>query len=209
MIERIIAAAREGGATGFIVVTGHGANEIEAFLAVLDPAIICVRTPDWFRANGHSVLTGAAVIGGEPHLLLMADHLFDPTIVAAMIAAPTAPLRLAVDRRLDNPQVDLEDVTRVRTDGDAIVAIGKHLSDYDAFDCGVFVVDHRFHEALRRSIASGGAGSISSGVEALTPSGSATTLDIGSRWWIDIDDSAALALAERELAGALLAATSR
>jgi len=200
LIERVIAAARAGGATGFVVVTGHEGAGVEAFLAALDPAILCVRTPDWNLANGHSVLTGAIAIGGEPHLLIMADHLFDPAIVAALIAAPPAGLRLAIDRRLDNPLVDLEDVTRVRTRGDAIVAIGKHLGEYDAFDCGVFTVDRRFHDALRRSIAAGGAGSITAGVEMLAASGGATTLDIGDRWWIDVDDAAALALAERDIA---------
>ncbi len=200
LIERVIAAARAGGATGFVIVTGHEAERVETFLAALDPAIVCLRTPDWSLANGHSVLTGATHLRSEPHLLMMADHLFDPAIVAALIAAPAAPLRLAVDRRLDNPRVDLDDVTRVRTDGDAIVAIGKHLREYDAFDCGVFVVDGAFHDALRRSIAAGGQGSISAGVEALAKSGGAQTLTIRDHWWIDVDDPAALAMAESDIA---------
>lgn len=197
LIERVIAAARAGGATGFVVVTGHEGNRVEVFLEALDPAIVRIRTPDWTLANGHSVLTGAAAIGGDPHLLMMADHLFEPAIVAALIAAPPTALRLAIDRRLDNPFVDLDDVTRVRTRGDKIVAIGKQLGDYDAFDCGIFVVDGRFHEVLRGSIAADGAGSISAGVGRLAASGGATTLDIGDRWWIDVDDAASLALAER------------
>ncbi len=208
LIERVIAAARAGGATGFIVVTGHEAERVEAFLSGLDPTIVCVRTPDWSLANGHSVLTGADRLGGETHLLMMADHLFDPAIVSALIAAPAAPLRLAVDRRLDNPRVDLDDVTRVRTDSDAIVAIGKHLDAYDAFDCGVFVVDGEFHDALRRSIAAGGQGSISAGVEALATSGGARTLTIGDRWWIDVDDPAALAMAESDIADIPIVADS-
>ena len=149
LIERVIEAARCGGASGFTVVTGHEGDRLEAVLTALDPAIACVRTPDWTLANGHSVLTGADAIGAVPHLLMMADHLFDPVLVATVIAAPTAALTLGIDRRLDNPLVDLDDVTRVRSAGGAIVAIGKHLAEYDAFDCGVFAVDGRFHDALR------------------------------------------------------------
>jgi choline kinase len=145
------------------------------------------------------VLTGADALGPAPHLLMMADHLFDPAIVAGIIAAPRAPLTLAVDRRLNNPLVDLDDVTRVRTRDGAIVAIGKHLADYDAFDCGVFRVDGRFHDALRGSIAAGGGGSISAGVEALAATGGARTIDIGSAWWLDVDDPKALAQAEEAL----------
>ncbi|WEK43008.1 MAG: NTP transferase domain-containing protein [Candidatus Sphingomonas colombiensis] len=200
LIARVIAAARAGGATGSTVVTGHEADAVESYLHSLDPAITCVRTRDWSLANGHSVLTGADAIGPAQHLLMMADHLFDPAIVKCAIAAPEAPLTLAIDRRLDNPLVDLDDVTRVRTDGDAIVAIGKHLADYDAFDCGVFSVDGRFHDALRASIATGGNGSISAGVEALATNGGARVTDVGDAWWLDVDDPKALAQAEAALA---------
>lgn len=200
LIGRVIAAARAGGATAFTVVTGHEAAAVESYLRELDPAIACVRTTDWSLANGHSVLTGADAIGPERHLLMMSDHLFDPVIVARTIAAPDAPLMLAIDRRLDNPLVDLDDVTRVRTRGDRITAIGKHLASYDAFDCGVFAVDGRFHAALRASITAGGSGSISAGVEALAATGGARVTDIGDAWWLDVDDPPALAQAQAALA---------
>ncbi|WP_076744278.1 phosphocholine cytidylyltransferase family protein [Sphingomonas jeddahensis] len=196
MIARVVDAARAGGATSFVVVTGHEGDRLAAFLHDLDPSIICVPTPDWTLPNGHSVLSGADVMGPERHLLMMADHLFEPPIVAATIAAPSAPLTLAIDRRLDNPLVDLDDVTRVRTAGDRIVGIGKHLAVYDAFDCGVFAVDGRFHDALRAVVASGGTGSISAGVEALAVDGDARVVDVGDTWWLDVDDPRALAQAE-------------
>lgn len=200
LIGRVLDAARAGGVTGFVIVTGHHGDMVEAYLRADHPDARCVRTADWSLANGHSVLTGAATIGRAPHLLMMADHLFDAEIVAALIAADPAPLRLAVDRRLDNPRVDLDDVTRVRTDGDAIVAIGKHLRDYDAFDCGVFCVGGAFQDALHRDIADGGSGSISAGVERLARRREATTLTIGERWWIDVDDPSALRFAESDIA---------
>lgn len=200
MIARVIAAARAGGATSFVVVIGHEGDRLQAFLHELDPAITCVATADWNLPNGYSVLTGASAIGPERHLLMMADHLCEPSIIAQMIAAPAAPLALAIDRRLENPLVDLDDVTRVRTNGDRIVAIGKHLPDYDSFDCGIFAVDDRFHEALRDVIAHGGAGSISAGVEALAVTGDAHAVDIGAAWWLDVDDARALAQAEAAVA---------
>lgn len=200
LIGRVLDAARAGGATGFVVVTGHHADMVETYLAACHPDARCVRAADWSLANGHSVLSGAALIGRAPHLLMMADHLFDAAIVAALIAARPIPLRLAVDRRLENPRVDLDDVTRVLTAGDAILAIGKHLAEYNAFDCGLFAVDGAFHDALRGAIADGGNGSISSGVDRLARQGDARALTIGDRWWIDVDDPAALARAEADLA---------
>ena len=204
LIERVLRAARAGGVTDVTVVTGHEAERLERHLALaaatLGLPVRCVRTPDWSLSNGHSVLTGAEVIGARRHLLMMADHLVDPALIARVAAAPAAALTLGVDRRLDNPLVDLDDVTRVRTDGERIVAIGKHLPDYDCYDTGVFAVDARFHDALRASIADGGAGSISAGVEALAATGEARVVDIGDTWWLDVDDPRALAQAEAAMA---------
>lgn len=209
LIERVLLAAHDGGATGFTVVTGHEGEALERHLALAANRyglpIRCVATGDWSRPNGFSVLSGADVIGPGRHLLMMADHLFEPSLVAHAIAAPAAALTLAVDRRLDNPLVDLDDVTRVRTAGDRIVAIGKHLPDYDCFDCGVFAVDGRFHAALRDSIAAGGSGSISAGVETLAATGDAAVVDIGNAWWLDVDDPRALEQAEAALAHTLAA----
>lgn len=204
LIDRVILAARDGGASAFTVVTGHEGEALEAHLAQTARTyrlpITCVRTDDWSRPNGHSVLTGADRVGPERHLLMMADHLFDPALVARVIASAPAALVLGVDRRLSNPLVDLDDVTRVRSDGERIVSIGKHLPDYDCYDTGVFAVDGRFHDALRRSIAGGGAGSISAGVEALAGSGEARVVDVGDAWWLDVDDPRALAQAKDALA---------
>jgi choline kinase len=204
LIERVLRAARAGGVTDVTVVTGHEAERLERHLALaaatLDLPVRCVRTPDWSLSNGHSVLTGADAIGARRHLLMMADHLVDPALIARVAAAPQAALTLGVDRRLDNPLVDMDDVTRVRADGDRIVAIGKHLPDYNCFDTGVFAVDARFHDALRASIAAGGPGSISAGVETLAQSGEAKVIDIGDAWWLDVDDARALAQAEAAMA---------
>jgi choline kinase len=204
LIERVLRAARAGGVTDVTVVTGHEAERLERHLALaaatLDLPVRCVRTADWSLSNGHSVLTGADAIGARRHLLMMADHLVDPALIARVAAAPQAALTLGVDRRLDNPLVDMDDVTRVRADGDRIVAIGKHLPDYNCFDTGVFAVDARFHDALRASIAAGGPGSISAGVETLAQSGEAKVIDIGDAWWLDVDDARALAQAEAAMA---------
>lgn len=204
LIDRVILSAQGGGASAFTVVTGHEGDALEAHLARTARAyrmpITCVRTEDWSRPNGYSVLTGAERVGPERHLLMMADHLFDPALVSRVIASAPAPLVLGIDRRLDNQLVDLDDVTRVRTDEGRIVAIGKYLPEYDCFDTGVFAVDGRFHDALRRSIADGGAGSISAGVEALAVTGEARVVDVGDAWWLDVDDPRALTQAEDALA---------
>lgn len=196
LIERVVRAAAAGGATAFTVVTGHEAARVETFLATLGGlSIDTVRVADWGLPNGHSVVAGAARIGGD-YLLTMADHLFDPAIVRALIAAPPAPLLLAVDRDLANPRLDMDDATKVETGpGGAIVRIGKTLARFDAVDTGLF----RATPALAEAIGTGG-GSLSEGVQRLADGGKAQVLDVTGHAWLDVDDPAALAKAEAMLA---------
>ena len=191
LIERVIRAAAAGGATRFVVATGHEAARLEAFLAGLPFEIEAVRVADWDLPNGHSVLAGAARIPGD-YLLTMSDHLFDPAIVARLIAAPAAALTLAVDRDLAGPLLDMDDATKVETgEGGAIVRIGKTLPRFDAIDTGLF----RATPALAEAVAAGG-GSLSDGVQRLADQGRAMTLDVTGHFWLDVDDPAALAKAE-------------
>jgi choline kinase len=198
LIEHVIRAAAAGGASAFTVVTGHEAARVEAFLATLaDLPIETVRVADWNLPNGHSVLAGAARIEGD-YLLTMADHLFDPAIVRALIAAPAAALTLAVDRNLRSPLIDMDDATKVETRaGGAIVRIGKALERFDAIDTGLF----RATPALAEAIGDGG--SLSEGVQRLADRGLAATIDATGLLWLDVDDPAALARAEAMLAQGL------
>lgn len=204
LIEHVVRRASAGGASEFVVVTGHLAAELEPFLAGLSTRlgipIRAIRTDDWQRANGHSVLSAEPATADEPFLLTMSDHLFDPAIVAALIAGGLgdASLRLAVDHRLDNPLIDPDDATRVALDGDRIVRIGKGIDRFDATDTGLFLVSPALYGALRTSIA-GGNGSLSGGVQKLADQRQALTMGIGDRWWIDVDDPPSFVAAEAAL----------
>ncbi|HEV2748004.1 MAG TPA: NTP transferase domain-containing protein [Allosphingosinicella sp.] len=208
LIEHVIRRAAAAGAAEFLVVTGHCGERVEAFLDGLSGRIglpvRALRTADWSRPNGFSVVTGAAEIA-EPYLLLMADHLFDPAIARRLLTEASAgrDLVLAVDRNCASPSIDLDDATRVETAADgAIVCIGKGLDRYNAVDTGIFLATPALREAILEDIAAGGGGSLSEGVQRLADRRSAHTIDIGSRWWIDVDDPPSHRRAEAALAGA-------
>jgi len=207
LIEHVVRRARAGGATRFVVVTGYAAQGIETFLATLaaaeDMEIVCVRNEEWRQPNGHSVLAAAPALDDE-FLLVMSDHLVDAGIVAATIAEPRrGALLLAVDRGVDNPLIDLDDATKVATDEDGrIMRLGKTLTDYDAIDTGVFRSGSALLGAIREDVEAGGQGSLSDGVQRLADRRLAFTFDIGGRWWLDVDDPRALALAEAALGSA-------
>lgn len=212
LIEHVIDAAQAGGVGEFVVVTGYRAAPLEAFLGSLAErrslSLRTARNPRWTLANGHSVLAAAPLLK-QRFVLLMADHLFDPALLGGLLAADAtvAGVTLAVDRRLSNPLVDLDDVTRVRTDGGgAILDIGKGLERYDAFDTGVFAAGAPLLEAIAADVAAGGPGSITAGMRRLAARRLARTHDVGERFWLDVDDEVAHGQAESAIPLATAAA---
>ncbi len=208
LIDRAIDAARAAGLSRFVVVTGYAGDEVERHLRARAAAdgipIVAVRNDEWEKENGLSVLK-AKPLAGDRFLLIMSDHLFDPALLGELVRRPVGgeEVVLAVDGRKDgNPYVDPDDVTRVRTLDGRIAAIGKGLADYDAYDTGAFLCSPALFEALEASQARGDF-SLSGGLRVLAGRGRALTWDVGGRFWLDVDDEAALAKAERALAAGL------
>ncbi len=195
LIEHAIAGLAEAGLIRVVVVLGYEADRIEAHLAARHwpIAVETVRTSDHRLPNGVSVLAAEAAVAGEEALLAMCDHLVDPALYARVAQAGTGGgARLAIDRRITSDLVDLDDVTCVRTEGEAIAAIGKHLADYDAFDTGVFAIGPALFAALNSLPAP----SLTEGMRVLAAHGTALTIDCSDLDWIDVDDPAALDKAE-------------
>ncbi|MET0179011.1 MAG: NTP transferase domain-containing protein [Novosphingobium sp.] len=204
LIEIGVRQAVAAGVSRVVVITGHEADAVEAFLGGLalrlGLPIHAERLDDWSRPNGWSVLAGARRIAGN-YLLLMADHMFETALLARLLEeAPSGHgVTLAIDRRCDSPLIDPDDATWVRTGPKGeIVAIGKAIAPRDAVDCGAFLATPELAAAIAAAIAAGAAGSLSDGMQRLAERRRAMTLDIGEAWWLDVDDPRAHALAEAE-----------
>ena len=186
----------EAGLQRAIVVLGYGGDEIAAHIAARQwpLAVETVVNAEYRSPNGTSVLAAEPLVGGEDALLAMCDHLVEPALYARVADAGAAGgARLGVDRRLDSGWIDLDDVTRVRTAGERIIAIGKDLEPYDCFDTGVFAIGPALFDALRDLETP----SLTEGIRILAGEGRALTVDCGGLSWIDVDDQAALDKAER------------
>jgi len=206
LIERTMRTALEGGATGFVVVTGYQSERVSSFVRALGErlqvAVTTVYNPDWeHKENGCSLLSARPHLQ-EPFLLTMADHLFEANTVSQLRQAslPAGGIVLACDHQRHNPLVDLDDVTRVRVDGSngAIQAIGKGLTDYSAYDTGLFLCSPGFLDVLQEAVDAGDS-SLSAAVTWLAEQGRAQTLDISGSFWIDVDDETAFQRAEEAL----------
>ncbi|MBT5239824.1 MAG: NTP transferase domain-containing protein [Rhodospirillaceae bacterium] len=204
LLERVITNALNGGVTDFVVVTGYNGQPIQEYVknlaGKLPCTITCADNGDWHLGNGRSVLAAKPYVDGPFHVL-MADHLFDPEILNIVRKEPLPDhgARLAVDLRLQNPHVDIDDVTKVHTKGDKIVDIGKGITGFNAFDTGVFWCTPGLFTAIEDSIESAGDDSLSGGVRILAAAELMGCCDIGDRTWIDVDTPALLTLAQEAM----------
>lgn len=191
LVHHVLDVLARAGVRSATVVTGHAAAELGAALGDAALPVETCFNPHWADApNGVSLLAAADRVSPGT-LLCMADHLLSPHLVSRLLEAPAAPLSLAVDRRLGHPWVDEADVTRVRTEAGAILAIGKRLAVYDCYDTGLFRIGPELCEAL----AGAAAPSLSHGVALLARRGLARAVDVGDAPWLDVDDARALRIA--------------
>ncbi len=203
LIEHVIDRARRAGIDEFLVVSGYRGDELRHALDSLAAReavrVTHIVNDAWTRANGVSLLKAKPHLD-EPFLLMMCDHLVDPELLRAVLAAPIEPgtVTLAVDFNIESPINDLEDVTRVRCSSGRIRHVGKLIADFDGFDTGVFLCTPIIFEALEKSAAAGDE-SISGAMNILARWERAYALDIQDRLWIDVDDAVAFAKAERLL----------
>lgn len=204
LIERVIRSALEAGADDFYVTTGYQGERVCSFLDLLNGCLGIRITPivneDWEKENGLSVLKAQQYVR-DPFLLLMADEVFDPSIARTLMEVSLADgeIALAVDGRISNSVINMEDVTRVKTEEGKIRNIGKGLRDFNGFDTGIFLCTPAIFDAVERCAEECGDTTLSGAVRVLAAEGRAKAVDISGRFWIDVDDLAAFRRAEKAL----------
>lgn len=202
LIERAILTARKGGINDFYVVTGYEGEKVRRYLDKLgqrtNTNITHVINEEWEKGNGISVLKAKDLIK-EPFILLMADHLFDYSILEGLKKEQISEdeIILAVDRNIEsNKLVDIDDVTKVLVEDNKITAIGKNISNYNAYDTGIFLCSPVLFHAIEDSFLSTGDSTLSGGIRILSGNGNAKTFDVQDSYWIDVDDEKAFSKAE-------------
>lgn len=182
-------------------VLGANTERMTAELAPLFPNGLRFNTivnPEWRKQNGVSVLAAAGHVRA-PFILAMGDHLFDFAVLEALIAgADRTQANLAVDRKIRSI-FDLDDATKVKTDGDRLIEIGKQLDDYNAIDTGMFLCSDEIFTYLKAAQRDGDC-SLSDGVRLMAADGKVRAVDIGDAWWQDVDTPEMLARAEQDSA---------
>ncbi len=209
LIERVILTAQKSGITEFFIVTGYKCKKVECFLEDLSREknikIKTIINNEWEKENGLSVLKAKDYLN-ENFILLMADHVFDASILEKLISKKIKDdeIMLAVDCNIKkNKNVDIDDVTKVFVKNDKILNIGKNIKEYNAYDTGIFLCSPAIFSALEESNTRNNDSTLSGGVRILAKKGKAGICDINKSFWIDIDDKKTLRKAKRLLYGSL------
>jgi len=203
MIERVIRSAVEVGVDEFYVVTGYHSDQVRNFLEWLAGRLSIRITPlvneDWQKDKRLSVLKAREVLHGS-FLLLMADHLFEPSLARPLTTLTLAKeeIALVVDGDTRNSLVDMEDVTRVKVEHGKIREIGKGLIEFNGFDTGVFLCSPAIFKAIEKIQENNGDTTLSGAVRVLAAEGRAKAISARG-FWIDVDNPTAIQRAEKAL----------
>ena len=151
--------------------------------------------------NGISVLCAREYLQSE-FVLTMADHIIDDKIMRQIqnLHAPEAGATLCVDYKLTTI-FDMNDATKVLSDGNSIKRIGKELDVFNCVDTGVFIGTDGLMDALAQIYNKKGDVSLSEGMQLLSDTNRAEALDIKDAFWQDVDTPEMLDHAEKLLCG--------
>ena len=199
LLKHVMTSSREAGIERFVIVAGYRADLIRLWLSdrsIAGASVTLIENPEYHKANGVSALTAKAEFN-QPFLLLMSDHIFETKTANALMRQPvgTDEVILAVDPKMDGI-FDLDDATKVRCKGNHVVQIGKHLSQYDALDTGMFLCSPALFSCLESAKKNGDC-SLSDGMRKLAQKRKLRAFDIGGGHWQDVDSPQALEHVER------------
>ena len=194
LVERALAGASHAGFDEVVVVTGHRAEQIDQHVLEVSRrrgiVVTVVRNERYREGNGLSALAARDAVGCEPFALVMADHVFSPSLLQRFKQASVEPgeVLVVVDTGLGLAAgVDPGDAMKVRIADGCIRAIGKQLAVYDAFDVGAFVCGPALFDAVEIAAAAGDS-SLAGAIQVLADAGVARALPIGDdEWWFDVD----------------------
>lgn len=202
LIYRTIQSLEIAGCTNVVVVLGYGFAQIkedilESYTGELP--IEFARNDQYDLSNGISVLAAEPFIEGN-FILTMADHVLseEMMLIAKEHNPPEDGATLLVDYKVDEI-FDIDDATKVYSENDQILSIGKEINEYNCIDTGVFICTPRLLDEIKKVYKKQRDASLSDGVQALADENNMHTLNIGDAFWQDVDTPEMLEHAEKIL----------
>jgi choline kinase len=202
LMLRTLASLEMAGCRRAVMVLGWQAEIIQAHIESTYTGTLDLNfaiNPDYHLQNGLSVLSARPLVRND-FILTMADHILDDAIMERVRfhQPPEGGATLCVDYKLDTI-FDMDDATKVETEGTTIKNIGKELEAFNCVDTGVFVCTRGLMDGIEAVYRQKGDASLSEGVKRLADQGKMEALDIGDSYWQDVDTPDMLTHAEKLL----------
>jgi len=204
VLEWQLLALAAAGVREATVVTGFGADQVDAAVKLMDaPLAVSSRFNPFYAVadNIGSVWTVRDLLR-DGTLLINGDTLMDPRVAAQVLAEARAPVSVTIDRKA---HYDADDM-KVRLDGDRLARIGKDLDEEihgESIGLLAFRGDggERFVAALDRLLREPGAHArwYLASVDRLAAAGGVGIVSIEGLPWAEIDFPHDLPIAERRL----------
>ena len=190
LAERSVAQLQNVGIDRFVVVLGANADPVRAHFERIAKRRCCaidfIVAKDWVRGNGCSAAAAESLVGDEPFLLTMVDHLLSRELILKLVSEPPPPEGIALAVDYDKSHIfDEADLTKVRIDDGHIIEIGKDLKKWDAGDTGLFCCTSELFRGLSRARVRGRF-SLTDGVRECF-NGGVRAIDVTGNAWIDVD----------------------
>jgi L-glutamine-phosphate cytidylyltransferase len=209
VLEWQLRALAANGVSDVTVVTGFGAEEVEAALRRMGRVADGARTlfnPFFAVAdNIGSCFVARELLRSSDTVLLNGDTVFEPAILRRALRSPDAPITVTIDRK---PAYDADDM-KVSVEGTRLRAIGKTLrpEETDGESIGLLLFRGRGGAEFAKGIEAvlrrpdGLRRWYLSVIDALAPAGSVRVASIEGLSWGEIDYPGDLARAEDVVRG--------
>jgi len=192
LLDYTIGAFVEAGLRELVLVIGYKGEMIRHYVgdgSRYGAGVEYAFNPDYQLGNALSVYAAQEVVGDEPFLLAMADHMISPHILKALLATQDGHDTLCVDRQAHAPP-QVNDATRVWVNGKGFITrIGKGIEPWNAIDTGVFLFTPRIFAAISHLPRAGDEGcGISDAITWLIEKGHRMrACDVSGAFWMDVD----------------------
>ena len=168
ILSTILTNFAQNGIREFVIVVGYESKRLIDYCEknkFLDYKITFVENREWKRGNGISVLLAEETVAGEDFILSMSDHIVPASAINRVLKSALRQNLLLVDKKV-NKIFDIDDATKVLTEKDKILQIGKNLKKYNGIDCGVFLLNCHYFDSMQEQLKKGNE-SISSAINGL------------------------------------------
>ncbi len=189
ILSTILNNIAQAGIREFVIVVGYKSEQIINYLNKnknFGFQITIVNNNEWLKGNGLSVLAAENSVGEEEFLLSMSDHIVSISALIRIANFDSDKNLLLVDPDIEN-NFDIDDATKVEVNGINIINIGKDIANYNGLDCGIFRLNKRFFDAMRKQLKNNNE-SISAAInELIKEKDMQAVLTKEEDYWYDID----------------------